>query len=213
MMPEATKCCPCCGETKLLSDFHRNRNTKNGLDYRCKECQRVYDKARYAGRPGVETPTIESKLCPVCGLAKPASAFSRDAGRKDGLFHHCKLCQGVWYIDHKEEHQARMRAYYETHRSAYRETDRRRRAMELGAEDSHDWEEFVELCTILDFRCQGCGRQFASASELTEDHVIPLSRGGNDDIENIQPLCKSCNSSKGVRTMDEWKQLEAIVQC
>jgi 5-methylcytosine-specific restriction endonuclease McrA len=30
----------------------------------------------------------------------------------------------------------------------------------------------------------------------TEDHIIPLSLGGNDSIENIQAVCYKCNSSK-----------------
>ena len=37
------------------------------------------------------------------------------------------------------------------------------------------------------------------SQDLTVDHIIPLSRGGDDDLANLQFLCRSHNSSKGDR--------------
>ena len=37
------------------------------------------------------------------------------------------------------------------------------------------------------------------------DHVIPRSRGGSDNAENLVLSCNGCNSSKGARTPEEWR--------
>lgn len=46
-----------------------------------------------------------------------------------------------------------------------------------------------------DFRCQACGTR----RDLTVDHIIPRVAGGSNETENLQTLCRSCNSSKGAR--------------
>ncbi|WP_423226382.1 HNH endonuclease [Candidatus Amarolinea aalborgensis] len=52
------------------------------------------------------------------------------------------------------------------------------------------------------YTCQYCGCQF-SRSELTLDHVIPRSRGGETAWENVVAACRACNQRKGNRTPDE----------
>lgn len=38
----------------------------------------------------------------------------------------------------------------------------------------------------------------------TIDHVIPLSRGGNNDISNLRPACYDCNIKKGSQLLSDY---------
>lgn len=49
------------------------------------------------------------------------------------------------------------------------------------------------------FSCQYCGTR----DRLTIDHVMPKSRGGRDQWENLVAACVGCNSRKGNRTPEE----------
>jgi hypothetical protein len=39
---------------------------------------------------------------------------------------------------------------------------------------------------------------------LTKDHILAKSKGGTDDVENLQPMCMPCNTKKGSMDMDEF---------
>jgi 5-methylcytosine-specific restriction endonuclease McrA len=52
------------------------------------------------------------------------------------------------------------------------------------------------------YTCQFCGRVMP-AHELTLDHVIPRSRGGHTDWDNLVACCHRCNNLKGDRMPDE----------
>jgi 5-methylcytosine-specific restriction endonuclease McrA len=53
--------------------------------------------------------------------------------------------------------------------------------------------EWNDLIAKYRSHCAYCGKVFA---KLVRDHVIPVSKGGSDNITNIAPSCVSCNSAK-----------------
>ena len=70
-------------------------------------------------------------------------------------------------------------------------------------------------------RCQYCGKAFP-VIELTCDHVLPRSHGGQNSWENIVTCCRGCNRRKGQRTdirplrepreLDYWEMVHAVKQ-
>lgn len=84
-----------------------------------------------------------------------------------------------------------------------RHISKARRARESGAAGSHTTEEWRTVYDAWNGVCAGC-KVWLPFSNMQKDHIVPLCRGGTDNKENLQPLCKSCNSSKHTMTMDEW---------
>lgn len=72
-----------------------------------------------------------------------------------------------------------------------------RRKNSIGSHSIKEWlllkEHFQNMCL--------CCKKREPEILLTEDHIVPLSRGGTDYIDNIQPLCFNCNSKKWAKTV------------
>ena len=52
--------------------------------------------------------------------------------------------------------------------------------------------------------CILCGKPITEVKELTTEHLLPLSRGGNSHDSNLYPSHFRCNQEKGNMTLREW---------
>ncbi len=73
--------------------------------------------------------------------------------------------------------------------------NRQRKILKKANGGSHTFADWEDLKAQHNWTCVHCGRK-PPEIKITEDHIIPLSKGGSNNIDNIQPLCSSCNSKK-----------------
>jgi hypothetical protein len=112
---------------------------------------------------------------------RPANLKSQDAYRKAN----------------REIIRVRGTAYSQTEngKASRRARRQRRRALIRSASGSFtalDWQGLVAKSP----HCHWCGRPFTARRRRTHDHVIPLSKGGTNSIENSVCACFKCNSRK-----------------
>lgn len=80
----------------------------------------------------------------------------------------------------------------------YKAKDARRRTAKQKSGGSFTAEEWKSLKKKFSYRCLRCNKR----KPLTPDHVVPVSKGGTSNIDNIQPLCGPCNSWKKDKVVD-----------
>ncbi|MFI1520636.1 HNH endonuclease [Kitasatospora cineracea] len=93
----------------------------------------------------------------------------------------CDPCQATWQA---RQDQLRGSATQRGYDSQWQRTARR--AVAAHRQQYGDW-------------CPGHGVPAHPSSDLTADHVVPLSKGGASTAENTLVLCRGCNARKGNR--------------
>lgn len=168
--------CYRCREEKPLASFIRRVDDR--YYNMCSGCLGEILLAR-SGRPRTRLAhTDTERTCYLCRRALPVAAFTR---RTNGTFFSaCKDCNKNVFAH-------------------------RRRARLLAAEGAFTTSEWLAVLAAHPV-CPRCGRRWEDiplptgrSSAVTRDHIVPISKGGSNRIENIQPLCYSCNSAKGDR--------------
>jgi 5-methylcytosine-specific restriction endonuclease McrA len=179
---------------------------------------------------------VTEKRCTKCGKIKPLEQFIVDKRRKYGRGSHCLKCHKeisiAWQKKNPEHYHEYNRQYVAEHaKQVYANLVRWRKNNpdKLHAQ-SRDWyrrnapvlvmrcinrqkrikngdqisvEDWKNIKSFYGNKCLCCGR---TSVKLEIDHVIPLSLGGTHSIDNIQPLCRSCNARKNAKHIDYRKE-------
>ena len=66
-------------------------------------------------------------------------------------------------------------------------------------------QERIRIWNKLSGHCAYCGCEI-KFKEMQADHVVPLYRGGKDEIDNLLPACRSCNHYKSTLTVEEFRE-------
>jgi CRISPR/Cas system Type II protein with McrA/HNH and RuvC-like nuclease domain len=68
--------------------------------------------------------------------------------------------------------------------------------------NKNDWIHTIKMVFKRDnYTCQYCGK---SGCKLEADHIIPFSKGGGNNIENLTTSCVKCNRQKKDKTVEDF---------
>jgi 5-methylcytosine-specific restriction endonuclease McrA len=207
----SAKVCKGCREVKDLSEFYFSKTNLDGRMGKCKLCvasrvrenrrQRLEQYAEYERSRASLPHRVEARRNYQEEHKQPISEYKKS-----------------WTANNSQRVASLKRDYYERNRqevisrskkwavenaekvkAAKANNRRKRRAAKTASGGHFTVEEFDALCSEYGYACLCCG---ATDRVLEADHVVPLTKGGSDDISNIQPLCGECNRRKFTEIID-----------
>ena len=213
--------------------FNKDKQSKDGLNHRCQECSKEYiaqwhdkhrDDPEYK-RQNIERAQDYRNENPE--RVKDAYKNWCDANRE-------RISENgkKYYELHRAEIRERNRQYHEEHKNdpAYRQS-RSNYSKKYGAKNREKlsaymrerrtkqggsgYSKHLALILEMDGPCcgdnpiggiKGCGIDLTTLSrdDIHVDHILPVARGGTNDLDNLQALCAKCNLSAVDKTVQEF---------
>ncbi len=208
-----TKICDKCKEDKSIFDFTKCNQSPDGFGYYCKSCRKKMKHKYYEANKerlllkqhnyyfdhSDQVKTYQKKY----GNLNKEKITERKKSYRTKNIDAIKAKKVSYYLDNRDHILNKSHNYYLTMKDddsfkikrKIRKYRRKTSEKNAGHFTPTEWKEVLEKYGEA---CLHCG----STEHITIDHVIPLIKGGPNTKDNLQPLCLTCNCSKGTKTID-----------
>jgi hypothetical protein len=158
--------------------YFKSSQKSDGLEVYCKKCQGIEYGVVYLNKVYKDLIPEDKKYCYECKRLLGNDLFANSKDKSDGKASLCIDCQRIF--SHKRRENKLNNNY-----------------------TNNNWQIAKQYWTdnIGKIHCAYCNE---ITDNPTLEHVIPFSKGGQFTIDNIIPVCQSCNSSKRDKDLEDY---------
>ena len=193
--------CKKCGKMKRATEFRQELRNKSGLSGACSTCEQAHRAEWYRqNAEDVKRKVQEYRQSRAEELREKRKVSYLDNRQKYHIRNQKKY-QALTPIERairNAEKQEWRRKDYKVNTAKHLAARHKRIAQARDNGGTFTADEWNTLCRKYGNHCLCCGEQ----GKLSIDHVVPLSKGGRNDISNLQPLCLTCNTRKNDQEID-----------
>mgnify|MGYP001574360243 CR=1 FL=1 len=194
------KWCSCCRKWINRSNFHVSRTNKHdGLNSICKQCNNLKAKKyKEENKDKVSQKRHDKYFANV--------EESRRKNRETGAKYRKNNPDGIAAISKKYRSNPKTKPKLIENQRRWREKNPvKNRLLWLKRRDADRYIDFDEEQYLKLYEhyasgdvCMCCG----DVNKLHSEHIVPIALGGKTVLDNLQFLCKECNSKKHTKTID-----------
>jgi 5-methylcytosine-specific restriction endonuclease McrA len=211
------KYCAGCDKVKSYSEFGVCRRNTTGIQSRCLECQAAYQKNRWARM------TQEERNMEYAKNRDRQLQYYKDRRLKmtECDYERERAQDRALYWANPEKFLTKDRVYY--HENREKSISRVRRWQKCNPDKvkiysqlayhrrhAHGGINFDDIRYLIESQplCPYCN-DLLTEDNRSIDHIVPVVKGGTNDLYNLTLCCKPCNSSKNKKTLLYWLNIRS----